>query len=275
MSSSYFLILHYKLYLWAKFVIFENAKSQNQHIYYCITQIIEKMHQSSLLRMEWFENFYASTIRSEGKIKVLDIGSCDVNGSYRNIFSSDKYSYFGLDMVEGPNVDIVLPNPYCWSQLETDSFDVVISGQAFEHIEFFWVTMLEIARVLKPGGFVCIIAPNGFVEHRYPVDCYRFFTDGMVALAKYVSLEPLHAHTNLSPSENCIDWYSDTNADAMLVAKKNYIGDAKIVDLLQYKCIPSNHIALAGDFVAKKKATSYCRNIYKKLVFKNRKRKTR
>jgi hypothetical protein len=31
-------------------------------------------------------------------------------------------------------------------QVASDSADVVISGQAFEHIQYFWITMLEIAR---------------------------------------------------------------------------------------------------------------------------------
>lgn len=34
----------------------------------------------------------------------------------------------------------MLKNPYDWQEIETDSFDLVISGQAFEHIEFFWIT---------------------------------------------------------------------------------------------------------------------------------------
>lgn len=78
-------------------------------------------------------------------------------------------------MEEGPNVDVVLKNPYDWDAIESDSFDLVISGQAFEHIEFFWKTMEEMTRVLKKDGLLCLIAPNGFGEHRYPVDCYRFF----------------------------------------------------------------------------------------------------
>ena len=76
-----------------------------------------------------------------------------------------------MDMTPGKNVDIVLPSPYRWRGIESNSVDVLISGQAFEHIEFFWITMLEIARVLKPGGLCCIIAPSGGAEHKYPVDC--------------------------------------------------------------------------------------------------------
>jgi SAM-dependent methyltransferase len=103
-------------------------------------------------------------------------------------------------MEPGPNVDIAVNTPYRWAEVPTDSFDVVISGQCLEHSEFFWETLREMTRVLREGGLMCLIVPNGFAEHRYPVDCYRFFTDGMVAMARYVQLEVLHAHTNKGPS---------------------------------------------------------------------------
>lgn len=191
-----------------------------------------------MLRMKWFiENFASQIAKSE--IKVLDVGSYDVNGSYKPLFDKKKYHYTGLDMAAGPNVDIVLPSAYDWSAIETDSFDVVISGQAFEHVEFFWKTMEEMARVLKPDGIVCLIVPNGFEEHRYPVDCYRFFTDGMLALARYVGLEALHAHTNCAPSADAFDWYSETCADSVLVAKKTYSGPAKLPNFSTYSCVPA------------------------------------
>jgi SAM-dependent methyltransferase len=206
------------------------------------------MHKSSVLRMKWFLENYASKIVKD-KIRVLDVGSYDVNGSYRNIFADKKYEYVGLDMEKGPNVDLVLKNPYDWDEIETDTFDVIISGQAFEHIEFFWITMAEIARVLKKDGLLCIIAPNGFKEHRFPVDCYRFFSDGMVALAKYVSMEPLHADTNCAPETDFANWYSKKAADSVLVAKKPYSGLPLYINPKTYKCIPSDQESLRTGLV--------------------------
>jgi ubiquinone/menaquinone biosynthesis C-methylase UbiE len=190
--------------------------------------------------MKWFEENYVAPLEREN-IRVLDIGSYDVNGTYKDIFSDPRYKYTGLDVEAGPNVDVVLENPYDWSSLETDTFDVVISGQALEHIEFFWITMAEMTRVLKKDGLICIIAPNGFDEHRYPVDCYRFFSDGLVALARYAGLEAIHAHTNCAPESASDEWYSLTRADSMLVAKKTYSGAARFADLKTYKCIPGDH----------------------------------
>lgn len=206
------------------------------------------MHKSSILRMQWFVDNYASKITKD-KVRVLDVGSYDVNGSYRHLFDKSKYHYTGLDMEEGPNVDIVLNNPYDWNAIESDGFDIVISGQAFEHIEFFWKTMEEMTRVLKKDGLLCLIAPNGFGEHRYPVDCYRFFADGMVALARYVGIEPLHAHTNCAPSIDDTDWYSENCADSILIARKTFDGPPKHPDFRTYKCDPPNQNILRSGLI--------------------------
>lgn len=173
-----------------------------------------------------------------------------MNGSYRELFQNEKYHYIGLDMEPGANVDIVLRNPYDWETIETDSYDIVISGQAFEHIEFFWITMAEMARVIKKDGLLCLVAPHGFAEHRYPVDCYRFFSDGLVALSRYVGLEALHAHTNCAPTLSHKQWFSEINADTMLVAKKPYEGLPQFPDLRTYRCVPVNQDAIRTGLVS-------------------------
>jgi len=198
--------------------------------------------------MQWFVENYASKIK-QSRVKVLDVGSYDINGSYKHLFNEKKYIYTGLDMEDGPNVDLVLKNPYNWDTIKTDTYDVVISGQAFEHIEFFWKTMEEITRVLRKDGLLCLIAPNGFDEHRHPVDCYRFFTDGMLALARYVSIQPLHAHTNCAPDTNASDWYSESCADSILIARKPYNGQPKHPDFKSYRCAPGNQKKLRNDLL--------------------------
>lgn len=194
--------------------------------------------------MMWFRDTYLTGTYSAKKVRVLDVGSYDVNGTYKGLFSDYKFSYVGLDMAKGPNVDICPQNSYVWHEIKTESFDVVISGQAFEHIEFFWLTMAEIARVVKKNGIICIIAPRGFNRHRYPVDCYRFDADGLVALARYTGLKPIHASTNLAPPGAPPEWYSANASDSLLVATKpsNWTG---IIDITKYTCIPADLESLA------------------------------
>ena len=149
-------------------------------------------------------------LNADDELTIYDLGSYDVNGSYKPIFENPKWHYKGIDLEAGPNVDIVLQNPYRWP-LPSNSADVIISGQAFEHIEFFWETWMEMVRALKPGGRILLIAPSRGPEHRYPQDCWRFYPDGYRALAKFGGLELQEVSTDWEPHEaECSHAWGDT-----------------------------------------------------------------
>jgi SAM-dependent methyltransferase len=175
-----------------------------------------KMHMSSLTQMVYFVNKYLTSY-SEEVLKVLDVGSQNVNGTYRQFFDNSHWQYIGCDMVPGKNVDIVLKNAYDWSEIKSDSLEVVITGQTFEHIEYPWITISEITRVLKPKGMCCIIAPSSGPEHKYPLDCWRIYPDGFKALAKFAGLEVIEAFYDKDgkyPDD------SDVWHDCILIARK-------------------------------------------------------
>ena len=110
--------------------------------------------------------------------RALDVGSYDVNGTYRPMVVEKGWQYTGLDMAAGPNVDVVTADPYRFP-LEDGTFDVVLSGSTMEHVEAIWRWVPELVRVLKPGGLLAIVTHWQFPEHRYPVDCWRIMPDGM------------------------------------------------------------------------------------------------
>jgi len=144
------------------------------------------MHTTSRLKMEAFLGAYGV----KGKT-ILDIGSRSTRrGEYTYKVSADNWDlkYTGLDFETGRNVDVVPENPYIWNELETEQFDYVISGQAFEHNPFMWITFCEIARVLKPGGIAFIIAPSAGMVHRFPFDCWRYYPDSWAALCTLTGL---------------------------------------------------------------------------------------
>ena len=175
------------------------------------------MHKSSYQNMaRAVENYIAP---QEGKpLTILDIGAYDVNASYRPLFQRSGWTYQGVDIVAGPNVDVVLSSIYEFP-FEPGSVDVIVSGQTFEHVEFFWQTWLEMVRILKPGGIIVLIAPSRGQEHRYPVDCWRFYPDGFRALGKLGKLDVLEVHTSFLPVKQGF-WFRVLNK-----AKRDQWGD--------------------------------------------------
>jgi SAM-dependent methyltransferase len=157
------------------------------------------MHASSIDKMTAFRRRYLDP-QSTKPLIILDLGSQDIRGSYRPIFDRPPWRYVGVDIVPGKNVDLVIRDPYNWREVKSNSTDVLISGQTFEHTEFFWETAEEIERILKPNGLCCIIAPWTGPVHRYPLDCWRINCDGMLAIARYAGLEVLEAWTQTADS---------------------------------------------------------------------------
>ena len=150
------------------------------------------MHRNSIEHMRALVERY---LDRDAKLLIGDVGSFDYTGSYRALFQRPNWTYHGIDLNEGPNVDVVLSSPYNFPMAD-GHYDVLISGQAFEHVKFFWLTWMEMVRTLKPGGFIFLIAPSRGPEHRFPVDCWRFYPDGYRALAEYGNVDCLEARTD-------------------------------------------------------------------------------
>lgn len=142
------------------------------------------MHASSFENMARCHARYLAEDRRLDQRVVVDIGGADVNGGYRPLFDGPRFRYLTVDLQAGPGVDVVLEDPY---RLPFDdaSVDIVLSGQMLEHCEFFWLAFAEMIRVLKPDGYLFLIAPSAGPIHRYPVDCYRFYPDAYSALARH------------------------------------------------------------------------------------------
>ena len=140
------------------------------------------MHPSALKSFIDFKNIYLSKFNNKS-IKLIEIGSLAVNSSIK--LNLDKnIDYLGVDICKGENVDIVLEDPYKLP-FENESVDAVISISTFEHTQFFWLSYLEILRVLRNDGLFFLNAPSNSKFHRHETDNWRFYPDSSLALQKW------------------------------------------------------------------------------------------
>ena len=118
--------------------------------------------RSALDKLRTFRTAYLASHES-APLTVLDVGSAiahPAHDSNRTIMENPAWSLQGLDIEAAVNVDIVVAEPYDWREVPSGSVDVVTCSQVFDHAEYFWITMLEIGRVLKVNGVAFINAPG-------------------------------------------------------------------------------------------------------------------
>ncbi|HEY5847032.1 MAG TPA: class I SAM-dependent methyltransferase [Microlunatus sp.] len=155
------------------------------------------MHASGRAHMQLCIETY---LRRRRHYEVVDFGSrsaTNPEGTHTDLFARYDCSFTGVDILAGPGVDVVMKKPYR-IPLKSNSVDLIISGQTFEHIPFFWVSFLEMIRILKPGGLIFITAPSRGHEHA-TMDLWRYYPDSMRALAAFGRMRLLEMHTDLPP----------------------------------------------------------------------------
>ncbi len=187
------------------------------------------MHASSIEKMSRVAKLLKNIFQTSGKkCRIIDIGGIN-SYSYKEFFDDVmECEYLTMNVrfsSDAPQLaDITVDKAYTWPELQDASYDAVISGQTFEHIEFFWCTLLEMQRILVPGGLLAVTAPSHWQEHRSPYDCYRFYADGFLAMAKFIGMETVYCYAEHEK------FTQRRHGDAILVARKpekSLIEDAK------------------------------------------------
>lgn len=169
------------------------------------------MHNSAIKNAKLFINKYITSTNPS----ILDIGSYDVNGSLKD-FIPKNCTYVGLDAEYGKNVDCIISEDYKFP-LNDSSFDIIMSTSCFEHCDFFWLVLLEMARCLKVNGFIYINAPSTGPYHGYPNDYYRFYEDTGKAFVKWLNFN----NYSFILLDSYIDYYNtDEWKDNVIIIQK-------------------------------------------------------
>lgn len=168
------------------------------------------MHYAALESGRKFFNTYC--VPQAHGLKVVELGSQNINGSLRDAISSNVAEYVGLDFSPGNGVDVILKDAYSLP-FNDNTFDIMVTSSCFEHSEMFWLSFLEGIRILKPNGIMYCNAPSSWMDyHRYPVDCWRFYPDagkGLETWAKRNNYNTMVLESYITPPANHYESYSD------------------------------------------------------------------
>jgi SAM-dependent methyltransferase len=129
---------------------------------------------------------------------VLEIGPAGIPSAYSKLVGDPNINWHTIDFADTTYIagkpDALtyrMENPYVFP-IEDAQYDIVVSGQVMEHVQELWNWLLEIKRVLKPGGIIITISPVSWPYHEAPLDCWRIFPSGIEALAKFCELQIKH-----------------------------------------------------------------------------------
>lgn len=96
---------------------------------------------------------------------VCEFGSRDVNGSVRSLFATNDYT--GIDLLEGPGVDVV-GDAAAWSTTRLEGLDCVVCCEVFEHAPNWRLLVKSAHDNLREGGlFIITTATHPREPHSY------------------------------------------------------------------------------------------------------------
>jgi SAM-dependent methyltransferase len=94
---------------------------------------------------------------------------------------AEGFRYVGLD-IDPAGPDVVQGDICACLGVPDASYDVVFSLDVFEHLERPWDAATECARIAKPVGLLIHRTLFAFRCHPYPVDYWRFSSQGLESL---------------------------------------------------------------------------------------------
>jgi SAM-dependent methyltransferase len=113
---------------------------------------------------------------------LLEIGSRSRSGNVRRDMIPRSWAYTGMDIVAGPNVDVVGDAHRLSHLFAPGTFDAVLSISVVEHLLMPWKVAVELNRVLAPGGLGFFFTHHCWPLHEEPWDFWRYSSHTWKAL---------------------------------------------------------------------------------------------
>ncbi len=90
--------------------------------------------------------------------------------------------FLGIDIEDGPDVDIVADLHRLTDVTGSERFDVILSASTFEHLKYPTLAAHELMKSLRVGGLLFVQTHQSFPLHGYPNDYFRFSQDALASL---------------------------------------------------------------------------------------------
>jgi SAM-dependent methyltransferase len=124
---------------------------------------------------------FAERLERTGPPRILDIGGRD-RSDVGYTSGLEQHATTVLDIYAGAGVDVVGDAHRLSEYFPPESFDAITSTATFEHLFMPWKVVLEMNRVLSPGGIVMILTHQSIGMHDEPNDFWRYTQHGWAAL---------------------------------------------------------------------------------------------
>jgi hypothetical protein len=119
------------------------------------------------------ESFF-QMLREQSDGTILEVGSRARSGITRRDLVPEGWRYVGMDVMTGPNVDIVGDAHELSAMIPANSVDAVMAFSVLEHLLMPWKFIVELNRVMKAGAIGIFTTHQCWPVHDHPWDFWRF-----------------------------------------------------------------------------------------------------
>ncbi len=128
------------------------------------------------------EEFFRWVEDSQAPLKIVEIGSRARSNITRRERIANRHEYIGVDIKQGPNVDIVADAHELSQIFEPGSIDAIFGMAVFEHLAMPWKVAIEVNKVLRPHGRAMFLTTQSWPVHESPFDFFRFSKESWASL---------------------------------------------------------------------------------------------
>jgi SAM-dependent methyltransferase len=149
-------------------VYFSNGKAPAEISH---AEMLEKLR--AVRKPTELDDRFREMVRAREYERLVEIGSRARCGVVRKDIFEGK-TYTGVDVLQGENVDLLADAHQLSRHFKPESVDAVFSLNTFEHLAMPLQVILEMNKILRPGGLVFLDAPQTIGLHEMPWDFFRF-----------------------------------------------------------------------------------------------------